>query len=73
MALTRIRIEASGSTPEEVYDDLVSAADHFKGEHAGEWGFTGSPMQTTKNGFWSFGTLENKEHDFSGDKRRHHG
>lgn len=64
--LTRIRLEASAKTSEEVVDVLSDAADALRAMYGGEWEDVDNQdevpyLQTTKNGWWGRLTLRRKD------------
>jgi hypothetical protein len=52
--ITRVRIEASAKTAEELLDDLIGAGGLVRETFGGEWHVEMGPAQTTRDGLWNY-------------------
>lgn len=54
MKLTRFRLEAVGSTEEEVITMLTDKATNIRASVGGAWDHEDLQIQTTAHGYWGF-------------------
>lgn len=57
MKLTRVRLEATGDTQNDVRDYLLAEASRIKAQEGGEWGEESTGVFSTQAGHWGHLTI----------------